>query len=354
MFTENKNVNDKTSENRIYYIDAIRVSAILAVILLHTIGSYWDDPLNYGKASWWLVGYLNELGRVGVPLFFMISGFLLLSSPKTEQPLPFYRHSLPKLIVPLVIWHTIYYCLDCLMTAAPLFRVEYFRTLFETGSSYHFWFMYSMIFLYLYMPFVKKLIESSSKRQQLFFFLLIVFQSTLKPAVNLLLQDRLYVYLTSEGYIGYLGYILLGYLLGAASISKRKQYMLFALGAASGLVFPLINGRFAMASRGFLFNGGYTLNHYIEAAALFLFMKSLSWKSFNRLLTALSGLCINVYFVHAFILTLLSDYFKFLPLRLYFPVVFTATALLSFAAAYVINKLKTITKFKVLSRSEKV
>ena len=68
----------ENSTSRHAYIDFLRVISILLVILLHCIGEYLFDPENIDRPLWVGTAYLNELCRVGVPLFFMMSGFLLL------------------------------------------------------------------------------------------------------------------------------------------------------------------------------------------------------------------------------------------------------------------------------------
>ena len=66
------------SRARVGYVDYVRVFAMVMVILLHCICDYANMEKNFGRPLWWLTGLLNEVTRTGVPLFFMISGFLLV------------------------------------------------------------------------------------------------------------------------------------------------------------------------------------------------------------------------------------------------------------------------------------
>ena len=62
-------------KDRIFYFDEIRAFAILLVLLAHTIKNF---PVNVNYlASPTLLSYLT-VSRMGVPLFFMLSGALLL------------------------------------------------------------------------------------------------------------------------------------------------------------------------------------------------------------------------------------------------------------------------------------
>lgn len=88
-------------EKRIPYLDFLRCLAIFFVIVLHSIAPTLVNPGFYSCATWYLCMLADPFDRTGVPLFFMISGYLLLSRSGTEQVWKFYRHNIPKLVIPL-------------------------------------------------------------------------------------------------------------------------------------------------------------------------------------------------------------------------------------------------------------
>ena len=93
---------------RIPYLDFIRCLAIILVITLHAMTPILTNTAFYQTKSWYFCMLVDPLNRAGVPLFFMISGYLMLSRPSTEQTVKFYKKNLPKLIIPLVSWNLIY------------------------------------------------------------------------------------------------------------------------------------------------------------------------------------------------------------------------------------------------------
>ena len=110
------------------------------------------DTKHLGHPGWYLCLLQNPINRAGVPLFFMISGFLLLQDPAIHTPLSFYRRRLPRLLLPLAVWNGIYLLLR---TRPDSFRsglADYFRTLLTTGSCYHMWFLYTILGIYLVAP----------------------------------------------------------------------------------------------------------------------------------------------------------------------------------------------------------
>ena len=64
---------------RAAYLDFLRCFAIFSVLLLHTLVPVVTNTGVYGAPSWKLCVALDALTRVGVPLFFMLSGYLMLS-----------------------------------------------------------------------------------------------------------------------------------------------------------------------------------------------------------------------------------------------------------------------------------
>ena len=122
---------------RIPYLDALRCLAIFLVVLLHN-----DAP----------VGAV----RLGVPLFFMISGCLLLGKPETAEPAAFYRKKLPRLLAPLAVWNVIYHWTNAWQFHTDTGLLALLQKAFNRGTGYHMWYIYVLLGLYLLCPFLKR------------------------------------------------------------------------------------------------------------------------------------------------------------------------------------------------------
>lgn len=80
------------------YFDGLRIFAALCVIFMHTAAG----PLRAGvNTDWHLLNVCTSLAFTAVPLFFMMSGYLLMTSRKTADISVLLRHRLPRLVVPL-------------------------------------------------------------------------------------------------------------------------------------------------------------------------------------------------------------------------------------------------------------
>lgn len=289
------------------HLDVLRIFAAVSVLLLHVVTPYLTSYVNYGRPLWWITMYLSELTRTGVPLFFMISGFLLLSSPSTADFSSFYKKRFTKLLPPFLAWNVIYYLYARISGGLPLFDPEFFRQLFKTGTSYHLWYLYSIALLYLFLPFFKRIVDHTSGRALAFFFVLVLFQPTLKPFINTILSGHFYIRFAEDGIVGYFGYTLLGYLLGRYRLPKPARLTVYAAGILSFLLFPIVSGNAILQNGDYTWAGGYTLNHYLEAAALFVFAaEAFRNRTFERLHT-LSSLTFSVYLMHVLVLDILTN-----------------------------------------------
>ena len=82
-------MRDLGMKQRIASLDFIRLFAILTVILVHCVEQNY--PMNaeilnsYSVASQVIATTLFCIGRLGVPLFLFLTGYLLLGKPYSEQ-----------------------------------------------------------------------------------------------------------------------------------------------------------------------------------------------------------------------------------------------------------------------------
>lgn len=293
------------SEKNYSYIDIIRAFSIIMVIALHCICDYYADTANTGRALWYATGYFSELARVGVPLFFMVSGFLLLDRDITDIK-SFYKKRILKVGIPFIAYDIFYYVYMCISSGKDISASGFFSELLISGSEYHLWFVYSILFIYLLMPFLQMIVKHCDFKKLIVFFVLAIFQTSIRPFINTLLDGKLYIYLTDDGITGYIGYVILGYILGKYDFSKSARKVIYAISAAFLVLTPLVTMNSAMKTGEYLFIGGYSLNHYIEATGIFILFKTHIRKS-NRFVSKMAKYSFSAYLIHVFILKRLQQ-----------------------------------------------
>jgi len=205
-------------KNKIIWVDAIKVFAIMLVVLQHVV-----TPLIYSYekikiSDWWLANFYHSISDVCVPLLLMISGYLLLNS---DKPIKYFiKHRIIKVLIPLIAWTLIYLFWNHYYThKIDLSFYSLFQTLIKPAQ-YHLWFLYTILGLYLLMPILNVFIKNSSSLLQYYFIFLWFLSVSFFP----LLQKITNTYPDNEDlsiFSGYLGYLLLGYVLGKKEFNKK-------------------------------------------------------------------------------------------------------------------------------------
>lgn len=75
------------------------------VVLAHACASKLQN--RNGSVTWDVANSLVIITEVAVPLFFMISGATILNSKKTTSIEYLFKHRLPRVLVPFIIWSII-------------------------------------------------------------------------------------------------------------------------------------------------------------------------------------------------------------------------------------------------------
>ena len=70
-------MNNKNSTH-IYWVDFVRVCAIVGVVCLHMAAPLLHEYNEASLGRWWVGNIFDSATRVCVPIFFMLTGFLLL------------------------------------------------------------------------------------------------------------------------------------------------------------------------------------------------------------------------------------------------------------------------------------
>ena len=167
------------NSKRIFYFDALRALAILAVVLIHAFGkSTWDIIIsNYGvipSLNWFLAAFDNNCLRIGVCLFLMLSGALSLGREWDIKS--FLGRRLPRIVGPFLFWGlVISFSMILLAPYLPFEVIPSFdlntiamfiyQNFMSTGSlfTYQYWFFWMILGTYLIMPIFNKWILHASQ-----------------------------------------------------------------------------------------------------------------------------------------------------------------------------------------------
>ncbi|MCT4631103.1 MAG: acyltransferase family protein [Firmicutes bacterium] len=328
------------------YIDFLRVFATFCVVILHSYAPYFEDFYIYGTKSWWAVNLLAAFTRWGVPVFFMISGYLLLNDSREIKIKIFIKKRLSKVLIPLAFWSIWYYSNSVIMGARVFDIKELILNFFSNKISYHLWFVYTISGLYLCVPIIKNIIDPENDKKMWYFFGVVFTTTTIFPIISKIVGT--WVVIAAPIFNGYLGWFLYGYLINRIDLSKKKRKLIYLLALISGIIGAI--GTFMISNYykidGF-FNGGYQLNTYIITTAVYLFVKydftpMIKSERLQSLAYKMGKLSYGVYLIHVLVLVKIQMYLPFeqvyIAVAVYSILTFTLSYLIMFTLYMLFRK----------------
>lgn len=141
-------------------IDLARSIACFLVVLIHVAGIRFGE---FG-AGWWASNAFDSIARSSVTVFFMISGALLLV--KNEEIGTFYKKRVLRILPPIFFWSVVY----MLYFGVPGKGVfDSFLLIFNGPVITHLWYLYVVIGLTMFVPFLGMIYRSASETEKRIF-----------------------------------------------------------------------------------------------------------------------------------------------------------------------------------------
>ncbi len=282
------------SQSRFRWADLIRALGAFLVTLAH---------LNYqGSGSALVQQIYYALTRAAVPLFFMVSGYLLLS--KNESPVEFFRKRAVKVFFPFLVWSVVYLLWHGEALGRPfadVFKI-YLLKILRGPRENHLWFFYELFGLYLFTPVLRVYLQKA-ERKDLYYFLgaWLLFVPVLKTVQDF---TPIRVGFSYSFLWGYVGYFLFGYFAGTREWSAAHKRAAWALFFAA--LFLTVAGMAWSASRGIknqYFEDYLSVNVVCMSAALFVaLLRQPVSDSAYRFVLPLSRASFGVYLAHVIVM----------------------------------------------------
>jgi surface polysaccharide O-acyltransferase-like enzyme len=212
---------NQTHTSHLRWVDLVRVLGSILVVMAH---------LNYVQVRGsYPVDFYYAFSRIAVPLFFLLSGFLLLQK---QEPLGvFFRKRALKVFIPFVIWSLFY-----MWTGNQFadFGSSWLGIIWKTIAAImrspragHLWFFYSLIGLYLATPVLRLFIAKATDRDLLYF--IGVWIIAVPVTLFFDLYTKLKIGIEWNFFTGYIGYFVLGYYLGKREYSRNQIFFVAGL-----------------------------------------------------------------------------------------------------------------------------
>ena len=198
---------------RIFYIDQLRALAIVLVLFAH-ISTHtcerFADVYILGSFKWASAAFFVDVGVIGVPLFLMITGALLLNR-EYGNLFDFVKHRYLRILPPFLFWAII------------------------TFNIFSFWYVWLMMGIYLFLPIINSFIKDYQMKGVEYFLIIWLICILLNT-----FGHYPFYKLELSYFFGYIGYVVLGYYLFKKEFNVSKSKM-FWLGFILFLGFTFIN-----------------------------------------------------------------------------------------------------------------
>lgn len=302
------------TKERLAWLDLGRIVAVFAVIGIHYASPDFHAGVDNTSSSW-LLGtfWISFLKGEASTLFFMISGALLLPRASSADPRRTFSR-VANLLFPLIVWSLLILGWKTWQTGEAFHPMK----LFVEPAFYHLWFLYAMIGVYAFLPVIKavydKIVSDATFKAYFLLASLAIF------AVNSYGGEETIPVFGLEGFFGYGMLFLLGGLThdlirtlwsNPAQRTKVRYTALTLFVVLKLITFALLyqeNLSWGLPTEHWVRN--FQLHIVVTSMAFLVFLSTIRITSelWVRRLAWLSNKIFVIYFLHALILPLITQY----------------------------------------------
>ncbi|SEP54856.1 acyltransferase [Flavobacterium urocaniciphilum] len=295
-------IKSKNDSRNNYGISLLRVLATLSVIFIHVSAPI---VVEFGKISnfnWNVANFYDSISRYAVPVFFMISGSLLLG--KEFEIKDFLKKRLGKIIPPFLFWSLLYCLTNRYIFNHKTFNIsKIVRDVFY-GSEYHLWFVFALIGVYLIAPIFQKWIHFSKQNDIKYFLIIWILTLFLTiPGVAIYFPKIDFTYFS-----GFIGYFILGYYLKIYVKCQNWFSFLLILIGLSVTIF----GTYFMTNKNnefyYYFYEYLSLNTLMVCIGIFMIFKKIDNinDKFKPIISKLNDCSFGIYLIHPLVLSVFT------------------------------------------------
>lgn len=248
-------------KRRIFYLDAVRVFAIISVSLNHAVNRAYDNYIDtasefYSSSiySSCLKAGVSVFSRLGVPLFLMISGILLLNKIFEDEGdiKRFYKHNVGGLLITSEIWFFIMFWINAFFNPSYAYLIDNIKNgqamdtvialvktlcFIDPITFGNMWYIPMILCVYMIIPVVAVFVKKIESKFMLIPLALCVISGFVLPNINAALSMRgvgkQYSFTLSTGILFsiFWVYVVMGYLIDKGCLSRLSTPIVIGLTA---------------------------------------------------------------------------------------------------------------------------
>ncbi len=333
-------------------LDIARVLAIAAVVMIH-VSAEFVTGYELGSLEFIWGNLFDGVSRVGVPLFIMTSGALLLDEEKPFTMKDLFTRRLPQMVLLLLAWSAIYavgYQLAIPLLKGESISLKSFAAGFVSGH-YHLWYLYMLAGLYLALPFLRIFVCKKNKNLVILYLAIsILFQFTIPvlQALSLKFDFLIHLIAFAENFqLGFFNvfaaYFLTGWYIFHVGVPKKNRIVFYGT-AIVALVTMIVYVSFTKDYENAYANSGILV--YIYAFGVFLALSNGKESGYSgRILSTLSKSSFGIYVVHVVFMDVINRIVpKTLAAPLYLLICWAFTFAVSLFVTVILSKIPFVKK----------
>lgn len=312
--------------SRIVFLDYIRIAACFMVLLVHSCemfyctagpnGEPWFTRVASEDERLWVALY-DGFCRMAVPLFMIVSAYLLVPMRQGQGMVDFYRRRakriLPSFVIFLLAYCLIPYLQGYTDSETAIHDLAHAPFNFPVTAG-HLWFMYPLLGLYLFIPIVSPWLEkATAKEEQIFIGLFAV--STCLPFLNRVVGpvwgecdwNQFGLLWNFSGYLGYL--VLAHYIRVHLDWSRTKRQVVGWTCMIAGAMPTILSFYLMVPPETYVYTGDAeiawafcTPNVLLLTFGAFLLFTTIRRTEPSQFVLGLSDLTFGIYLMHLLIL----------------------------------------------------
>ena len=345
---------------RIFYFDAIRAAAIFFVISLHVTG-HLAEIIHFSIDNIYTLrglfaSFAPNFFRIGVDLFLMLSGALLLG--RDESVGFFFKKRIPRLVKPFLFWSVIFtamlvlasYFIPSMGFVTSFGLVDILKVFWDTVTcqapgSVVYWFFWMMLGVYILIPLFNKWIVKADFRKIEYFLILWIIYIFFAYTLMVPIPHPVLFFFTP------MGFVVLGYYLRYTERKVFKNpYVLWAMIIIPSILMNWYSYTLVNIDLLFIFER-YSVPVMLIAVGVFCLFKTSKRlnnipSGFKNIISSIALCSYGMYLIHAQIMMVVR---KIIPMSsnyaLDFIILFASGFVLSYIIIYVLSKIPIVNEF---------
>ena len=171
--------------NKILYLEILRILAAFFVIFNHTgiNGFFLFSKYGVNTITFWLGAFFSIFCKFSVPMFFGISGILLLN--KEESIKDIWKNRILKVFITLILISTLFYCYDVFYAKTETFNlITYIKKLYTNGNNIVLWYLYGYMAFLICLPFLRSIVKHLEDKHYYYLIIIAILFNGIIPIIE--------------------------------------------------------------------------------------------------------------------------------------------------------------------------